>query len=306
MDLDPPKNESFPNDDLSEKETEIQEKKKKSKRVKCPTANFDRLYQNQTATQNEKLMCLFNYFEKMSDRLREWKKRLKQDNKQEIHHNRNDDAMDNGNKNGVDHGIGTNGKEIIWKNVYFSRVVENRFPKWEESDKFILSKNLKTTATAVIEDVGSSFLQTDFANKFIGGGVLGRGCIQEEIRFLINFECIASLLFVAKLEDNEVVYIRGAERFSDYSGYSYSFKHEGKYDEKLIFEGEFRNFDQKRKCLETDIVAFDALYFGSDPEIRIKQYHREKLERELNKAYLAFSQPLATNKKQVATGNWGW
>ena len=28
-------------------------------------------------------------------------------------------------------------------------------------------------------------LQVDFANKFIGGGVLGHGAVQEEIRFLI-------------------------------------------------------------------------------------------------------------------------
>jgi hypothetical protein len=33
--------------------------------------------------------------------------------------------------------------------------------------------------------------------------VLGYGCIQEEIRFLINTELIASLLFTARLQDNE-------------------------------------------------------------------------------------------------------
>jgi poly(ADP-ribose) glycohydrolase len=37
----------------------------------------------------------------------------------------------------------------------------------------------------------------------VGGGVLGYGCIQEEIRFMINTELIASLLFTARLQDNE-------------------------------------------------------------------------------------------------------
>ena len=38
-------------------------------------------------------------------------------------------------------------------------------------------------------------LQVDFANKFVGGGVLGDGCVQEEIRFLINPELIVTRLF---------------------------------------------------------------------------------------------------------------
>ena len=37
-----------------------------------------------------------------------------------------------------------------------------------------------------IEDDGDYMLQADFANKYIGGGVLGFGCVQEEIRFVIS------------------------------------------------------------------------------------------------------------------------
>jgi hypothetical protein len=36
--------------------------------------------------------------------------------------------------------------------------------------------------TGTIEDDEAATLQIDFANKHIGGGVLGHGCIQEEIR----------------------------------------------------------------------------------------------------------------------------
>ena len=49
----------------------------------------------------------------------------------------------------------------------------------------------------------------DFANKFIGGGVLGRGCVQEEIRFLICPELILSRLFTEVLDDNECLIVKG-------------------------------------------------------------------------------------------------
>ena len=52
-------------------------------------------------------------------------------------------------------------------------------------------------------------LQVDFANMYIGGGVLGRGCVQEEIRFVICPELLLSLLFTEVLTDNEAVVITG-------------------------------------------------------------------------------------------------
>ena len=51
--------------------------------------------------------------------------------------------------------------------------------------------------------------QADFANKFIGGGVLGAGCVQEEIRFMINPEMILSRLFTEMLERNECLVMTG-------------------------------------------------------------------------------------------------
>ena len=46
-------------------------------------------------------------------------------------------------------------------------------------------------------------LQVDFANAYVGGGVLGHGCVQEEIRFLICPELISSMLFTERLGDSE-------------------------------------------------------------------------------------------------------
>ena len=48
-------------------------------------------------------------------------------------------------------------------------------------------------------------LEIDFANAFVGGGVIGGGCVQEEIRFLICPELIVSRLFTERLQDNEEI-----------------------------------------------------------------------------------------------------
>ncbi len=47
--------------------------------------------------------------------------------------------------------------------------------------------------------------------------MLNRGCVQEEIRFLICPELLASLLFTEELDDNESLLMTGSERFSNYT-----------------------------------------------------------------------------------------
>ena len=51
--------------------------------------------------------------------------------------------------------------------------------------------------------------QVDFANKYVGGGVLGNGLVQEEIRFLICPEMIISRLFTEALGDDECLIMKG-------------------------------------------------------------------------------------------------
>ena len=56
----------------------------------------------------------------------------------------------------------------------------------------------------------------DFANEYVGGGVLGQGCVQEEIRFLVCPELIIARLITEKLDSNEVLEVVGAETYSNY------------------------------------------------------------------------------------------
>lgn len=101
------------------------------------------------------------------------------------------------------------------------------------SKKKILKPEIKKEGT--IEDAKGA-LQVDFANMYIGGGVLNSGCVQEEIRFTICPELIVSLLFMERMNNEECIIIRGAERFSNYQGYAWSFEwHSNHVDETPRF-----------------------------------------------------------------------
>ena len=81
-------------------------------------------------------------------------------------------------------------------------------------------------------DSDASFC-VDFANKYIGGGVLSGGCVQEEILFVVEPEAIVSIFFMEKMEDNDAIRIDNLIQFSNYSGYGRSFK----YEESAIKKG---------------------------------------------------------------------
>ncbi|CAN1827409.1 Poly(ADP-ribose) glycohydrolase 1 [Linum perenne] len=131
----------------------------------------------------------------------------------------------------------------------------------------------------LIEDQSDGALEVDFANKRLGGGALRRGCVQEEIRFMINPELIAGILFLTCMEDNEAIEIVGAERFSNYTGYASSFRFSGDHVYQTGFDSCMRR--------KTRIVAIDAL---CNP--RTRQFEIDNLLRETNKAFCGFSAPL--------------
>ncbi|XP_061369402.1 poly(ADP-ribose) glycohydrolase 1-like isoform X2 [Gastrolobium bilobum] len=130
-------------------------------------------------------------------------------------------------------------------------------------------------SSELIEDQSSGAVEVDFANKYLGGGALRRGCVQEEIRFMISPELIAGMLFLPSMADNEAIDIVGVERFSSYTGYASSFRFSGDYVDE-------RDIDTlgRRK---TRIVAIDAL---CSPGMR--QYRANFLLRETNKAFCGF------------------
>ena len=70
-------------------------------------------------------------------------------------------------------------------------LTEKQLPHWSRSEKKL--RNLRVDSKGAIEDVENmGMLEVDFANAYVGGGVLAHGCVQEEIRFLICPELIVS------------------------------------------------------------------------------------------------------------------
>ncbi|CAF1215209.1 unnamed protein product, partial [Adineta ricciae] len=178
--------------------------------------------------------------------------------------------------------------------ITFQRSIleKKNFPQWPSIDEPL--SDLYLTTDKRIEDIPNT-LQVDFANEYIGGGVLGGGCVQEEIRFVICPEMLVSLLLCEKMEKNECIYLIGCERFSSYKGYANTFQ----------FDGDYRDETPKdhwgRKWCH--LVAMDAVYFN-DPST---QYHPKEIERELLKAYTSFLPQDAYEDSYfaIATGNWG-
>ncbi|KAL2594910.1 hypothetical protein AAZV13_11G009700 [Glycine max] len=130
-------------------------------------------------------------------------------------------------------------------------------------------------SSGLIEDQSSGAVEVDFANKYLGGGALGRGCVQEEIRFMVSPELMVGMLFLPAMADNEAIEIVGVERFSSYTGYASSFRFSGDY----VDEREVDTLGRRK----TRIVAIDAL---CSPGMR--QYRANFLLREINKAFCGF------------------
>ncbi|XP_074152189.1 poly(ADP-ribose) glycohydrolase isoform X3 [Sminthopsis crassicaudata] len=177
--------------------------------------------------------------------------------------------------------------------VTFTRQSLQDFPEWERCEKKLT--RLHVTYEGTIEGNGQGMLQVDFANRFVGGGVTSAGLVQEEIRFLINPELIASRLITEVLDHNECLIITGTEQYSEYIGYAETYRWARSHDDKSEMD------DWQRRC--TEIVAIDALHFRR----YLDQFVPEKIKRELNKAYCGFFRPgfSSENLSAVATGNWG-
>ncbi|KAM7486429.1 hypothetical protein LguiA_002438 [Lonicera macranthoides] len=210
-----------------------------------PTINFDHLfanlYDNYNETQENKLKCIIHYFERISSCMP------------------------------VGH-VSFERKVLPWKHHPFC-ISYPEANLWSKSNISLCP--LKVFTSGFIEDQPGEALEVDFANKYIGGGALHRGCVQEEIRFMINPELIAGMLFLPSMADNEAIEIVGAERFSNYTGYASSFRFSGDYMDK-------REVDLMGRR-KTRIIAIDALACPGK-----RQYGTECILRETNKAFIGF------------------
>jgi poly(ADP-ribose) glycohydrolase len=146
-----------------------------------------------------------------------------------------------------------------------------------------------------VEDSAGA-VQIDFANRFLGGGVLTGGCVQEEIRFSVCPELLAALPFCPAMRDHEAIRLHGAERFASVGGYAFG----------LRFAGDFHDPSPRRPDGTPDVtlVAIDALDLRREAGPGA-QYRPDKLLREANKAFVGFGGTRPAQPATVATGHWG-
>jgi len=141
-------------------------------------------------------------------------------------------------------------------------------------------------------------LQADFANEYLGGGVLQGGNVQEEIRFSVCPECLVGMLICEQMLFNEAIFIVGAQQFCKYRGYGGSFAFDRPYKEVP------RGAADGRGRVGPHIVALDALVFPGTA-----QYEEGYIYRELTKAFVAclgdLSEDSCERRPAFATGNWG-
>ena len=133
----------------------------------------------------------------------------------------------------------------------------------------------------------------DFANKYIGGGVLNGGCVQEEILFAIEPEAIVSMLFMEVMNENDAIGIFNTIQYSKYKGYGSSFK----FVESAITQ-------DKSQIKKHKIIAIDAIPYSYS----YNYYSFQKdIKRDIHKAYVGFNLTKYKNdiEKTIATGNWG-
>ena len=146
-------------------------------------------------------------------------------------------------------------------------------------------------------------LQADFANMYLGGGVLGGGCVQEEIRVGVTSPelLLGVLLAPAPMGPCETILMAGSEMFSSHTGYGHTTTWGG----RLVDDAEI---DPETGALDTRVVAFDALMFPFRDPVSV-QFSHSSITRELIKAHAAFAPwPVGDSSlplPPIVTGNWG-
>ncbi|CAE7672377.1 Parg, partial [Symbiodinium pilosum] len=189
------------------------------------------------------------------------------------------------------------GELRIWRQV---RDGKPSTSAWKASSQPLLPMQVADQGIGLEDESGRGCLHADFANRYLGGGVLVGGCVQEEIRFSICPELCAAMLVCPYMLDHEAITIVGGEQFSGYSGYGRS----------LEYAGDFRDPTPRDEdgTVLVAITAMDAIDFRGKAAPLRQQLEDNLLLRELEKAAVAFA---PTDKAAldrwpvIATGNWG-
>jgi poly(ADP-ribose) glycohydrolase len=149
--------------------------------------------------------------------------------------------------------------------------------QWEQSGKPLCQVRITDGSLEACK----ADLHAEFANAFIGGGVMTGDFAMEEILFLIKPELMVAMAIENRMADTEVICISGALQYSLVTGFGSSFEFAGDYND-------CRDGPPPKVC------AIDAIRGGGPAMTEIAML------RDLNKARIAFD-----GAHEIATGHWG-
>lgn len=161
---------------------------------------------------------------------------------------------------------------------------------WQEDASPLLPIDVRPTGA--IEDAVDC-RQIDFANRFLGGGVLRGGNVQEEIRFAIAPELLVGMIVSPLMRHDEAIAMHGSEMFAAYRGYGGTLAYAGPFHDPAP------RLDDGTPDIE--LVAIDAVDYRRGD--RAQQFTESAVVRELCKARAGFARD--ARQLPVATGNWG-
>ena len=151
----------------------------------------------------------------------------------------------------------------------------------------ILEKETKLCEVEIHEN-GSLFDRDDsycidFANKYIGGGALQGGCVQEEILFATQPEAIVSMFFMEVMSNDDAIRIDNTIKYSNYTGYGYKFK----------FEESAIDFNDLNTIKRYKFIAIDACVQYT---YKYGIMNKDDIIRDIHKSFVGFN--LANFQKQ--------
>ena len=179
------------------------------------------------------------------------------------------------------------------RRITFRRFSQGAFrdTDWSNNATAMMTQTDVDNGLTHIEDVCDKLdglcWEVDFANSAIGGGVLGRGQVQEEIRFLQCPELIVCKLFMENLAPHEGLKIVGYKQFNVTTGYRSTFLWD-----------RIKRLEPRHS---RRMIVMDALNYGA-PDQQYRQFFRLNVHRELNKARVSFT---TGDDLPISTGHWG-
>jgi hypothetical protein len=164
---------------------------------------------------------------------------------------------------------------------------------WAASDKplteiFVGDGPTVDDTTAKLQLVGSY--------EYIGGLNMFKGALTtSEITLLIRPECLATMLFCAKMGNCDTITVFGAEKMSKYAGYGTSVRYVADHREPVT-----RGGGKTRTLAQTAVVFMDAGQKTSGFSQMVQDF-----DRDLNKAHAGMvSLPTRAPGTKVASANW--